>query len=63
LTYAAGIRLLHLAATAEQAQNATERERFLELMLAGLLGVPENELTAVTTPRAGVGSAGTPLVA
>ncbi|MGZ4584105.1 MAG: TetR/AcrR family transcriptional regulator [Mycobacterium sp.] len=34
LTYAAGIGLLHLAGSAEQAQQATERERFLDLMLA-----------------------------
>lgn len=34
LTFAAGIGLLHLAASAQQAQKASQRERFLDLMLA-----------------------------
>ena len=34
LTFAAGIGLLHLADSAEQAQRAAQRERFLDLMLA-----------------------------
>jgi len=34
LTFAAGIGLLHLAGSAEQAQKAAQRERFLDLMLA-----------------------------
>jgi AcrR family transcriptional regulator len=34
LTFAAGIGLLHLAGSAEQAQSAAQRERFLDLMLA-----------------------------
>ena len=34
LTFAAGIGLLHLAGSAEQAQKAAQLERFLELMLA-----------------------------
>jgi AcrR family transcriptional regulator len=34
LTFAAGIGLLHLAGSAEQAQRAAQRERFLDLMLA-----------------------------
>ncbi|OMC19061.1 MULTISPECIES: TetR/AcrR family transcriptional regulator [unclassified Mycobacterium] len=34
LTFAAGIGLLHLAASAEQAQSVAQRERFLDLMLA-----------------------------
>ncbi len=33
-TFATGIGLLHLAGTAEQAQKAAHRERFLDLMLA-----------------------------
>jgi AcrR family transcriptional regulator len=34
LTFAAGIGLLHLAGSAEQAQSIAQRERFLDLMLA-----------------------------
>ncbi len=34
LTFAAGIGLLHLADSAERAQRASQRERFLDLMLA-----------------------------
>ncbi len=34
LTFAAGIGLLHLAGSAEKAQRATQREQFLDLMLA-----------------------------
>jgi AcrR family transcriptional regulator len=34
LTFAAGIGLLHLAGSAEQAQSVAQRERFLDLMLA-----------------------------
>jgi len=34
LTFAAGIGLLHLADSAAQAQKASQRERFLDLMLA-----------------------------
>ena len=34
LTFAAGIGLLHLAGSAAQAQQAAQRERFLDLMLA-----------------------------
>jgi AcrR family transcriptional regulator len=34
LTFAAGIGLLHLAGSAEQAQSAAQQERFLDLMLA-----------------------------
>ncbi len=34
LTFAAGIGLLHLAGSAEQAQRAAQRERLLDLMLA-----------------------------
>ncbi len=34
LTFAAGIGLLHLAASAEQAQRAAQRDRLLDLMLA-----------------------------
>jgi hypothetical protein len=33
LTFAAGIGLLHLTASAEQAQSLSQRERFLEFML------------------------------
>jgi hypothetical protein len=36
LTFAAGIGLLHLAGSAEQAQSVAQRERFLDLMLADL---------------------------
>jgi AcrR family transcriptional regulator len=34
LTFAAGIGLLHLAGSAEQAESVAQRERFLDLMLA-----------------------------
>ena len=34
LTFAAGIGLLHLVGSAEQAQSAAQHERFLDLMLA-----------------------------
>ena len=34
LTFAAGIGLLHLAGSAEQARSVAQRERFLDLMLA-----------------------------
>jgi AcrR family transcriptional regulator len=34
LTFAAGIGLLHLTGSAEQAQSLSQRERFLEFMLA-----------------------------
>ncbi len=34
LTFAAGIGLLHLAGSAQQAQKAAQREQFLDLMLA-----------------------------
>jgi AcrR family transcriptional regulator len=34
LTFAAGIGLLHLAGSTEQAQSVAQRERFLDLMLA-----------------------------
>jgi AcrR family transcriptional regulator len=34
LTFAAGIGLLHLAGSAEQAHSVAQRERFLDLMLA-----------------------------
>jgi hypothetical protein len=37
LTFAAGIGLLHLAGSAEQAQSVAQRERFLDLMLAEVL--------------------------
>ena len=37
LTFAAGIGLLHLAGSAEQAQSVAQRERFLDLMLAQLV--------------------------
>lgn len=33
LTFAAGIGLLHLTGSAEQAQSLAQRERFLDLML------------------------------
>jgi hypothetical protein len=36
LTFAAGIGLLHLAGSAEQAQSVAQHERFLDLMLADL---------------------------
>ena len=36
LTFASGIGLLHLAASAASAQKAAQRERFLDLMLADL---------------------------
>jgi AcrR family transcriptional regulator len=35
LTFAAGIGLLHLTASAEQAQSMSQSEQFLDLMLAG----------------------------
>ena len=40
LTFAAGIGLLHLTSSAEQAQSVAQRERFLALMLgeAGMAG-------------------------
>lgn len=34
-TFAAGIGLLHLAGSAAQAQSASQREQFLDLMLSG----------------------------
>jgi hypothetical protein len=37
LTFAAGIGLLHLAGSTEQAQSVAQRERFLDLMLAELV--------------------------
>jgi AcrR family transcriptional regulator len=37
LTFAAGIGLLHLAGSAEQAQSVARRERLLDLMLAELV--------------------------
>jgi hypothetical protein len=37
LTFAAGIGLLHLTGSAEQAQSISQSEQFLDLMLAGNL--------------------------
>jgi hypothetical protein len=38
LTFAAGIGLLHLTSSAEQAQSVAQRERFLALMLGEMAG-------------------------